>query len=73
MHITLQSMTGELLANAEIVTDKHGYLHADHPTFSFEVECALYGYQEGGVSTDTIADEDGNAYIRWTITTIKGA
>jgi hypothetical protein len=28
----------------------------------------LYGYQEGGVSTDTIdEDGDGEPYIRWVV------
>ena len=67
MHITLYSMDGAQIAAAPITTDKYGYLHVSHPTFGFEVDCALYGYQEGGVSTDTIDDDDGNPYIRWTV------
>ena len=68
MKISLLNMQGESIATAPITTDKHGYLYATHPTFGFEVECALYGYQEGGVDSDTIDDEDGNPYMQWRVT-----
>ena len=68
MHITLTTMQGNTIAQVPVTTDEHGYLYAEHPTFDHEVECALYGYQEGGVNADTIEDENGIAYIRWSIT-----
>jgi hypothetical protein len=68
MHITLTTMNGDLIAQVPITTDEHGYLYAAHPTFEHEVDCALYGYQEGGVDADTIEDENGIAYIRWYVT-----
>jgi hypothetical protein len=67
MQITLQSMDGAQIAVAPITTDEHGYLYVNHPTFEFEFECALYGYQEGGVSSDTIDNDDGEPYIRWVV------
>ena len=68
MHITLTLMNGDLLAQVPVTTDEYGYLYAAHPTFEHEVDCALYGYQEGGVDSDTIEDEAGRAYIRWSVT-----
>jgi len=66
MHITLHTMSGELLAQVPITTDKHGYLYATHPTFYVEVEIALYGYQEGQVNSDTIDDCDTDTpYMQW--------
>jgi hypothetical protein len=67
MMIVLFDMAGGHIAQAPITTDKHGYLYVNHPTFEFEFECALYGYQEGGVSTDTIDNDDGEPYIRWVV------
>jgi hypothetical protein len=67
MHITLYSMDGAQIAKVPVTTDEHGYVFADHPTFYFEVEIALCVHREGGVSTDTIDDDDGNPYIRWTV------
>ena len=68
MHISLYTMTGELIAQAPVTADEHGYLYATHPTFEHEVDCALYGYQEGGVDSDTIDDEHGTAYMQWVVT-----
>lgn len=59
--------TGALIALVPITTDQHGYLYADHPTLSQECEYALYGYQEGRISTDTIDDDDDVPYLVWTI------
>jgi hypothetical protein len=60
--------TNEVIAVAEIKMDEYGYLYLDQgSTFDFEFECALYGYQEGRVNTDTIDDDDNKPYIRWTI------
>ena len=69
MLITLTDTNGKALACSLVKRDQYGYLvlEDDHPTFGFELECALYGYQEGGVSTDTIDDDDGNPYIVWTV------
>jgi hypothetical protein len=70
MHIELRSTTGELIATAPIIVDADGYLSIEHSTFDFEFDCALYGYQEGGVSTDTIDDMDsGEPLMRWTVKT----
>jgi hypothetical protein len=67
MHITLTTMQGDAIAQVPVTTDEHGYLYADHATLGHEVECALYGYQEGGINTDVIEDENGVAYIRWSV------
>lgn len=67
MKITLKDMSGVVVACAPITTDEHGYLYADHPTFGFEVDCALYGYQDGGVDHDVIEDDDGVPYIQWSV------
>ena len=70
MHIELYSTTGELIATAPILVDDAGYLLIEHATFDFEFDCALYGYQEGGVSTDTIDDMDsGEPLMRWAVKT----
>jgi hypothetical protein len=66
MHIILSTLQGDTIARIRVRTDKNGYLHATHPTFQFEVDCALYGYQDGGVSSDTI-DDDDTPYMRWSI------
>lgn len=68
MNLSLYSLNGDLIAQVPITTDEHGYLYAEHPTFEHEVDCALYGYQEGGVDSDTIEDEAGRVYMTWTIT-----
>ncbi len=68
MNLSLYSLGGDLIAQVPITTDEHGYLYASHPTFEHEVDCALYGYQEGGVDSDTIEDEAGRVYMTWTIT-----
>lgn len=65
--INLRDMKGELIASVPITRDEYGYLWAEHPTFEFELECALYGYQEGGVHADTIDDENGKPYIQWAV------
>ena len=67
MNITLSRINGETVAVIPVTTDKHGYLYASHPTFQFEVDCALYGFQEGQVSSDTIDDDDGTPYAKWFI------
>ena len=70
MMIVLFDMAGGHIAQAPITTDKHGYLHVSHPNpaLAFAFDCALYGYQEGGVSTDTIdEDGDGEPYLRWVV------
>lgn len=72
MQIVLQAIDGKHIATAPIVVDSEGYLYVTHPTFGFEFDCALYGYQEGGVSTDTIDDDDGVPFMRWTVQTNAG-
>lgn len=72
MQIVLQAIDGKHIATAPITTDEYGGLCVTHPTFGFEFECALYGYQEGGVSTDTIDDDDGVPFMRWTVQTNAG-
>ena len=67
MHISLRTMKDEPIALVPITTDEHGYLYATHPILTFEVECALYGYQEGRVESDTLEDADGNPYMIWRI------
>ena len=42
MNITLRNATNNVLAIVPIVADEHGYLYASHPTYQFEVDCALY-------------------------------
>lgn len=64
MRVILYTLSGEPVAQAAVKVDAHGYLHATHPTFQFEVDCALYGYQEGGVDCDTI-DDDDTPYMTW--------
>lgn len=68
MKISLLNMQGESIALVPVTTDKHGYLYATHPTFQFECDCALYGYQDGGVDADTIDDADGVPYMQWRVT-----
>lgn len=66
MHIDLKSMTGEIIARVPVTQDEHGYLYAEHASLQFEVDCALYGYQEGGVNSDTIEDsQTGDPYVQW--------
>jgi hypothetical protein len=73
MQIVLQAIDGKHIATAPITTDEHGYLLIEHHTFDFEFDCALYGYQEGGVSTDIIDDMDsGEPLMRWTVQTSAG-
>lgn len=67
MRIVLTSPAGDIVALVPITTDEYGYLYANHPTFSFEVECALYGYQDGQVMRDSIDDDDGKPYIFWAV------
>jgi len=67
MRVILYSTTGEPVAQAPVRVDNHGYLHATHPTFQFEVDCALYGYQEGGVDCDTIEDKEDKTYMTWRV------
>jgi hypothetical protein len=67
MNITLQKPSGETVAVVPVVADEHGYLYAEHPVYAFEVDCALYGFQDGGVSSDAIEDADGSAYMFWSI------
>jgi hypothetical protein len=38
-----------------------------YQNFSFQIDCALYGLNEGQVDHDTIEDDDGKEYIRWFI------
>lgn len=74
MHITLYSMDHTPIATVPVIVDDEGYLYVgEHPTFHFEFECALYGYQEGGVSTDTISDMDSDTpFMYWTVHTCDG-
>lgn len=40
----------------------------DSPTyknFSFQIDCALYGMNEGQTMSDTIENEDGESYVQW--------
>lgn len=67
MHISLRTLQDEPIALVPVTTDKHGYLYAAHPTFQFECDCALYGYQDGGVDADTIEDQNGNPYMQWKV------
>ena len=69
MLITLTDTNGKPFATSLVKRDAYGdlVLAEEHPTFNFEFECALYGYLEGGVSTDTIDDDDGKPYIVWVI------
>ena len=69
MNITLSRITGETVAVIPITTDEHGYLYAEHPTLQFEVDCALYGFQEGRVSSGTIDDQfpEGAPVMTWTV------
>lgn len=69
MMIILFSMDGGHIAQAPITTDEYGGLCVTHPNpaLAFAFECALYGYQEGGVSEDTIDDDEGEPYIQWVV------
>jgi hypothetical protein len=67
MRIKLTSLDGDIVALVPITLDEYGYLYAHHPTFSFEVECALYGYQDGQVMHDSIDDDNGDPYIFWAV------
>lgn len=67
MQITLRDMKGAVVTRVPVTQDEHGYLYAQHPTFGFEVDCALYGYQDGGVSVDVITDDDNHPYMIWEI------
>jgi hypothetical protein len=79
MHIIFTSMTGEWIATIPLAADRLGYLYpatevahlptsSDGSTLIDDVEVALFGYQDGGVDTDTIDNFDtGEPYIRWTI------
>ena len=59
--------SGALIASMNVQKNKFDELRlqSDHPTLSFEFDCALYGLQEGGVNHDSIDDDDGNPYINW--------
>lgn len=67
MQIVLTNLDGSEIARAPITTDAHGYLYVDHPTFQFEMDCALYGYQEGRVSHDSIVDDNDAPYVLWRV------
>jgi hypothetical protein len=67
--IILQHLDGEEIARAAITEDEHGYLYcdADGTGYEFEFECALYGYQEGQVSTGYYTDDNNEPSARWVV------
>lgn len=68
MKITFKDMDGAIVACVPIVTDSRGYLYAEHPSLRFEVDCALYLYQDGDISEDVIHDlYTDEPYIQWSI------
>jgi hypothetical protein len=72
MYITLHTVDGKLIAKTPILVDDDGYFYLDPTSHEFDFDCALYGYQEGGVSTDTIEDDDGKVIMKWTVITPDG-
>ena len=72
-NITLwDANSGALIASMNVQKNKFDelQLQSEHPTLSFEFDCALYGLQEGGVNHDSIDDDDGNPYINWQFTAV---
>lgn len=69
MKIILRDMDGAKLAEGKIFEDRHGYLYISEraSAFDFELDVALYGYQEGRISSDTIDDDNGMPYIQWEV------
>jgi hypothetical protein len=67
MKILLQGMDDTFVAFVQITKDDHGYVYAEHPTFQFECEIALYGYQNGVMVGEPIEDIDCVAYMKWAI------
>jgi hypothetical protein len=68
MNIHLRKPSGETVAVVPVTTDEHGYLYADHPSYGFELDCALAGFHEG-LTTGDIDDQwpDGHIVMTWTI------
>jgi hypothetical protein len=57
---------------AEVIDEYAAYwtVAFDSPVyhnFSFQIDCALYGLNEGQVEFDTIEDDEGKPYVRWFI------
>lgn len=73
--IFTDAKTQEVIINidAKFVVDSGGaYYVVDfespiYKTFSFMIDCALYGLNEGQVTSDSYDDEEGNYLAFWTL------
>lgn len=67
MNIVLKDLDDSIVTTLPVSKHKLGHLYAKHPTFQFEVDCALYEFQSIGVHTALITDENDVPYIKWEI------
>ncbi len=71
MQLVLQDIaTNETVVKIPVNQHNEGYWFVDFDSplyynFAFQIDCALYGLNEGQVDFDTIEDDEGREYVRW--------
>lgn len=68
--IFTDATTNEEVFVIDVVKTDEGFFECDtslpiYQNFEFEIDCALYGLNEGGAAADSVEDEECNPYVFW--------
>jgi hypothetical protein len=66
MRVYIYAANDELLC--DVLAHKQGqFIVAEHPTFNFEVQAAVYCFNEGDMTSGTIEDKNDVTVAKWEV------